>query len=222
MKCRANDRILTEYLYCLLSSSNVRSYFRKNATGTTGNMPKINQKTVLSASVSIPPIDEQREIVVRVTELLSYVERLGSHYQRVSSKVSKIVSSLLSQAFRGELVPQHPGDEPVRALLERIRLLKEETEASMSETQKQRNIKSLPRTSRSQLDMLKRKDVQPNYLPRILNERGLMSAESLWASSQLEIDDFYDQLKEEEENGLLRELRDESDTSSRSLEAICG
>lgn len=76
MKCRANNRVSTDYLYYLLSSSSVRSYFRKNATGTTGNMPKINQKTVLSAPVSIPPVDEQSKIVRRVKMLLAHVERL--------------------------------------------------------------------------------------------------------------------------------------------------
>ena len=46
MKCTPNERILGEFLhYCLLSQS-TRKYFQVNATGTAGNMPKINQKVV--------------------------------------------------------------------------------------------------------------------------------------------------------------------------------
>jgi type I restriction enzyme S subunit len=35
--------------------------------------------------------------------------------------VDKLTQSLLAKAFRGELVPQDPNDEPASALLARIR-----------------------------------------------------------------------------------------------------
>ena len=47
-----------------------------------------------------------------------------------------------------------------------------------------------------------------------------MQPENLWSSSQLEIDEFYEQLKEEEEKGLLREVSQESDKALRLLEAV--
>ena len=47
-----------------------------------------------------------------------------------------------------------------------------------------------------------------------------MTAENLWSASQLEIDDFYDQLKDEEANGLLKEKREESTNALRLLEAV--
>jgi len=121
MKCRANSRVLTKFLYYLLSSDDVRSYFRKNATGTTGNMPKINQQTVISAPVCVPPIDEQQEIVRRVDRLFAYADRLETRYRRACAIVRYLTSRLLDKAFRGDLVPQDPKDEPVAVLLERIR-----------------------------------------------------------------------------------------------------
>lgn len=217
MKCRANSRVLTDYLYYLLSSSSVRSYFRKNATGTTGNMPKINQKIVLSAPVSIPSIDEQREIVRRVKMLLAHVERLELYYECACSKISKILSSLLSKAFIGELVPQHLNDEPTSDLLERISLLKEKTDAKVSKVKRSKKTTS---NIKSNLNMLKREDIQPDHLSAILRKSGSMQPESLWSSSQLEIDEFYEQLKEEEEKGLLSEIINESEDASRLLEAI--
>jgi hypothetical protein len=44
--------------------------------------------------------------------------------------------------------------------------------------------------------MLTRKDITQTHLTTILKERGPLTAEALWAASQLEIDDFYDALKE--------------------------
>lgn len=67
--------------------------------------------------------------------------------------------------------------------------------------------------------MLNRKDIQPTHLTTILKERGSLTAEALWSASQLDIDDFYDQLKDEEALGLLKEKRGESASAPRLLEA---
>lgn len=67
--------------------------------------------------------------------------------------------------------------------------------------------------------MLSRKDVQNTHLTSILRKRGPLTAESLWSASQLDIDDFYEQLKDEEARGLLRENRDMSANAPRLLEA---
>ena len=68
--------------------------------------------------------------------------------------------------------------------------------------------------------MLTRKDVQGSpHLTTILKERGPLTAEALWSASQLDIDDFYEQLKDEEARGLLREKRGDSSNAPRTLEA---
>ena len=66
--------------------------------------------------------------------------------------------------------------------------------------------------------MLTRKEINQFHLSTILRERGPMTAESLWVASRLEIDEFYDQLKDEETRGLLREKRGDTPTSPRLLE----
>ena len=67
--------------------------------------------------------------------------------------------------------------------------------------------------------MLTRRDIQDTHLTTILKERGPLTAEVLWSASQLDIDDFYDQLKDEEARGLLRENRVDSANAPRMLEA---
>lgn len=121
IKVQANSKVLPRFLLYILQSNKVRHYFRSNATGTAGNMPKINQNNVLNAMVSWPMIEEQIEIVRRVEELFAYVDRIEARYQAARAQVDKLAPAILAKAFRGELVPQDPNDEPASVLLERIR-----------------------------------------------------------------------------------------------------
>jgi type I restriction enzyme S subunit len=52
-----------------------------------------------------------------------------AHYQKAKEQVDKLTQSVLAKAFRGELVPQDPNDEPAEKLLERI--LKEKAKMEM-------------------------------------------------------------------------------------------
>ena len=121
MKARANPHVLPKFLLRLLSSVAVRRHFRDNATGTAGNMPKINQETVTSAIVSWPEIDEQAEIVRRVESLFAWADRLEARLAAARAQVERLTPSLLAKAFRGELVPQDPADEPASELLKRLK-----------------------------------------------------------------------------------------------------
>lgn len=124
MKCRANERVQTEFLHYLLLSDPVRRHFRENATGTAGNMPKINQQTVLTAPALLPPLEEQSEIVRRVESLFAYADRLEVRYAAARAQFKRLTPALLAKAFRGELVPQDPNDKPASVLLERIRAMR--------------------------------------------------------------------------------------------------
>ena len=85
---------------------------------------------------------------------------------------------------------------------------------------KTRGVDRRPLKVNPESNMLPRKDLAPNHLTAILTQRGPLSAESLWNVSQLDIDDFYDQLKEEEARGLLRENRSVDASSPRMLEPV--
>ena len=69
----------------------------------------------------LPPLREQHEIIRRVEALFAYTDRLEARYTAVRAQVERLTPALLAKAFRGELVPQDPNDEPSSVLLERIR-----------------------------------------------------------------------------------------------------
>lgn len=70
---------------------------------------------------SIPPLEEQKEIVRRVEELFHFADSIEARYQKAKAWFDKIPLAILAKAFRGELVEQDENDEPASVLLERIK-----------------------------------------------------------------------------------------------------
>ncbi|WP_455808918.1 restriction endonuclease subunit S [Pseudomonas koreensis] len=70
--------------------------------------------------INLPPIDEQTEIVRRVEQLFAFADQLEAKIASAKKHMDHLTQSILAKAFRGELVPQVPNDEPASALLERI------------------------------------------------------------------------------------------------------
>jgi type I restriction enzyme S subunit len=66
-----NELVIPEFLHYALLSENTQLYFRNNATGTAGNMPKINQSVVKETPLSLLALEEQTEIVKKVGMLFS-------------------------------------------------------------------------------------------------------------------------------------------------------
>ncbi|MFA5146960.1 MAG: restriction endonuclease subunit S [Candidatus Omnitrophota bacterium] len=118
----SNEHIIKpKYLFYYLFSERQRFIER----GQGGAQPNISQEIVRSHPISLPSIDEQEEIVHRVEALFALADQLEVRYNKAKSQVDKLTQSILAKAFRGELVPQDPADEPVGALLEKLRVSKE-------------------------------------------------------------------------------------------------
>jgi type I restriction enzyme S subunit len=64
--------------------------------------------------------DDQATLVADVERRFSLVDALQDHLRKVRQEADSLRRAILSQAFSGELVPQHPSDEAASVLLERI------------------------------------------------------------------------------------------------------
>jgi type I restriction enzyme S subunit len=115
------EKATSEFIYYALSNKATRLYFRNNATGTAGNMPKINQQVVMNTPISLPSIAEQKEIVRRIESFFKAANTIEQQCREAKANLNQLDQSILAKAFRGELVPQDPNDEPASVLLERIR-----------------------------------------------------------------------------------------------------
>lgn len=83
--------------------------------------PKLNQKNMNEIPVHVPPPAEQTEIVRRVEQLFAFADQLEAKVATAQTRIDRLTQSILAKAFRGELVPQEPNDEPASLLLERIK-----------------------------------------------------------------------------------------------------
>jgi type I restriction enzyme S subunit len=168
---------------------------------------------------SVPLLQEQTEIISRAKQLFTLAGLLEARLTAARKIVDRLNPALLAKAFRGELVPQDPNDEPASVLLEQIRASRQEGMASGKPTRpRRRNAHTSITKTTALTNMLTRDNVQVNHLSAILKECGPLSAEALWSASQLEIDDFYTQLRDEEAQGFLLENRGDSPDSTRLLE----
>jgi len=201
-------------LFCL-RSKNGRAQIEKLASGNQLSMRNLTQANLKSIFVRLPSEDERNEISRRVEILFAFADRLEARYNTARILVDRLTPASLDKAFQGELVPQDPNDEPASVLLERIR-----SELAIVKVNKNKQSQRPTTTpSITQVNMLTLDDIEPSHLSSILKKRDSLTAEDLWAASRLEIDDFYNQLKKEEEQGLLREMKGEEPNEPRLLEA---
>ncbi len=79
-----------------------------------------------SILIPVVPLFEQRCIVTKLNELLSFIDIIESEKNDLQTIIQQSKSKILDLAIRGKLVSQDPSDEPASVLLERIREEKEE------------------------------------------------------------------------------------------------
>lgn len=96
------------------------NYFEMRELAEGGNQPNLNLSKIKEFRLRLPSLDEQAEIVRRVEALFAYVDRLEARLAQAQTAVDRLTPSLLARAFRGELVPQDPADEPAAELLKRM------------------------------------------------------------------------------------------------------
>jgi len=92
-----------------------------NALADGSSVPQINHGDIEPLEIPLPPLEEQRRIVAEVEQQLSLIDSLRAAVESAQKRSAALRRAILECAFRGELVPQDPADEPASALLERIR-----------------------------------------------------------------------------------------------------
>lgn len=117
-----------------LGSPLVLSQVKELCKGSTREF--LNQSILSSIKYPIPPIEEQIEIVRLVDQYFAFADTIEKQVQKAQQRVDKLTQSILAKAFRGELVPQDPTDEPADELLKRIATVHTESEALAKATKK--------------------------------------------------------------------------------------
>ena len=118
MLFRVNGNFESRLLMHWLNSPIVLQRVRDLTGGSAS--PHLNVRDIKHFRIPTPPRAEQQEIVRRVEALFKTADELEARYLKGKAHVDKLTQSILAKAFRGELVPQDPNDEPSTILLERV------------------------------------------------------------------------------------------------------
>ena len=150
-RIRCGKSVLPKFLLFWLQTDLFREFFFSGETGNV-NQGNVGAGGIRNAPIELPLLVEQQEIVRRVERLFALADHIEARYAKAKAHVEKLTQSILAKAFRGELVPQDPNDEPASVLLERIRQQRNRTKennhygkAKTKRTNSSRNRRSASR-----------------------------------------------------------------------------
>ncbi|AEH63585.1 restriction endonuclease subunit S [Zymomonas mobilis] len=109
------------WLMWFLRSPDGRAAIEGAATGNQLSMRNLSQAALKSISMPWPAAEQREEIVSRIESAFAWIECLAADAASARKLIDHLDQSMLAKAFKGELVPQDPADEPASALLDRIR-----------------------------------------------------------------------------------------------------
>ena len=129
--------VYPKYLNQWFSSYEIRLQIEIPLRSTSG-VNNINSCETKKLHIPLAPLEEQKEIVRRIESLFKLADNIEQQYQQAEAQLETLNQSILAKAFRGELVPQDPDDEPASALLERIKDERDRANKSKNKTTKKK------------------------------------------------------------------------------------
>jgi type I restriction enzyme S subunit len=97
MKLRVSSTFDVGYVHLAMSHDAARDFLRARASGTSGSMPKINQTTLKSLPLPLPPLAEQRRIVAKVEQLMALVDALEAQLAVSRATAENLLSALVAE-----------------------------------------------------------------------------------------------------------------------------
>lgn len=121
LRARLNQRLIRSRLVALAiwGMPAVKVSVTSRVRGMT--RPGFNTTLLEEIPIPIPPLPEQDELLHKLDDAFSKIDQIETSIDMLVSDLDALDQSILAKAFRGELVPQDPADEPAAALLARIR-----------------------------------------------------------------------------------------------------
>lgn len=154
-------------------------------------------------------LSEQHQVVQFVDRALDRLAAIGDRAEEIGQSLEALSATVLQKAFRGELTPQNPDDEPASALVQRsmaARAAAKPKKRSRKSDQTQGDLfrsKNVPQT---------RKDVGANHLQKIVAQAsaGSLPVKELYHRAAMDVDEFYKQLATEVMLGHIRQTPDKT------------
>jgi len=115
------DQDAKKWVLWFLRSPLGRRQIESLATGNQLSMRNISQDALRRIRLPFPPSEVRHELIQKLEASFARADRFEAKATRARALLERLDAAILTKAFRGELVPQDPTDEPASVLLERIR-----------------------------------------------------------------------------------------------------
>ncbi len=118
VRIRPFDPITPIFILRSLQSSSVVRQMERLQFGNA--VQRLNVEHMRRLAIPLPPAAEAKEISRIVESSLGAIRQHFANVEESKIELAQLDQSILAKAFRGELVPQDPNDEPASVLLYRI------------------------------------------------------------------------------------------------------
>ncbi len=200
IRFQANIQIVNPNFALLVFRHNMHSGRYISEGKITTNIAHLSLGRFGETEFPLPSLDEQEQISNTAADLFAQADSIGAAITSGLHAIERLSSSILAKAFRGELVPQDPNDEPASVLLERIKVQREAEEAAKKPAKRGRKRKA------DAAQIVIPEDIADNHLAKVLEECGAISQRALLAASELEPAVFQLQLTKEIDAGGLKRV----------------
>lgn len=186
---RPNEKVISAFLCYNLYFMSLNGTLEKFFTGTT--IKHLTGQSLAKIPVSLPSVSEQAEIVRILDSIFTREQQAKEAAEVVLEEIDLTKKAILFRAFRGELGTNDPTESSAVELIKQ--LLSENIaikEPKIPRVRKKPEVAFVTKT-----------------IMQALVEKGKTTPEKLKAETDLQIDDFYDQLKFLIDNGQVVETR---------------
>ncbi|MNF72514.1 Type-1 restriction enzyme EcoKI specificity protein [compost metagenome] len=205
MRLRISDSDKRRYLWRYLNSSSARRFLRGRATGTAGNMPKINGETLRSLPVPLPSNGNFAEVVDRIERNFVEMDTVLQAAESSAEVLGHLEKAILEQALSGKLGTADKADGSAADLLLEIKQSSLNA-TTLAASSRSRSVSGSPKSKTKEINMTSkvRTEVAPDHLMvTLIGLGGATSPRELWRKSEMTIDEFYKQLRQEIEDGRV-------------------
>lgn len=130
--------LLPELLSGYINSSIGREWVASVVNQQVGQA-NVNGTKLRQLGVPVMPKVEQGEITRRIEHAFTWIDQLAAEACSARNLIDHLDQAILAKAFRGDLVPRDPNDEPASVLLDRIR-----AQRSVAESDAKRGQRTSP------------------------------------------------------------------------------
>lgn len=109
------DLARSDFLALCIRAPLVRRQIEEITKGVA--QQKVSLENFRQIALPVPPLEEQEQIITRIGRQFAAMDRVTQDAIRSLALLDHLEQSILAHAFRGELVPQDPNDEPASVAL---------------------------------------------------------------------------------------------------------